>query len=362
MTNWSLLSADEFEELCTALLYKNNFYNVTKMGDANDSDRGRDIIGYKLKQIMSNVVTKEQWIIQCKRHCSSPPSIRQLKDSLDWCLVHKPNGVIFFITNRLTSDAVDWFESAKNDYNFEIKIIDIDYLENELLKDPQLYRKFFEKNNFYKDPWYEMLIGPRPNKSLFVYTAGEMPDEVERGAIGKWRQNIENEVKSKKLDVGFFHPEFVGCDHGGITADVTVSYDSYMIQKSDAVIAYLNNEELFGTITEIMLAHFLNKKIAIFIDENIIYDIEEDIDDPDIDDIEILETFKEDVRKIYQNVFKTKHYCPCNLDFPGFTNRNKYWFTLNYLMENGEDISINIVNKDNYSIEMLVAIEKWLSI
>ena len=42
-----------------------------------------------------------------------------------------------------------------------------------------------------------------------------------------------------------------------------------MILKSNLVMAYLEENEQYGTITEIMIAYSLNKQIAIFIDENI---------------------------------------------------------------------------------------------
>ncbi|MFZ3382901.1 MAG: restriction endonuclease [Candidatus Methanoperedens sp.] len=354
MIDWSLLSPNEFEELCTALLYKDNFYNIKKMGDANDSDRGRDITANKKMRIMSKIENEEEWIIQCKRHLVSPPNINQLKDALDWCIAHKPDGVIFFITNRLTSATVDWLKLIKNHYTFQIVTLDIDYLEDQLSKDRQLYLKFFEKTQFIKsikeNPHYDVLIGPKPKNSFWIYTAGEMPDEVERGAIGQWRQRLENEVQPKNINVTFLHPEFVGCDHGGITAHETVSWDSYMIQKSDAIVAYLNDEELYGTITEIMLAHFLNKKIAIFIDKKLLYEIREYKNSEDI---------LEDVNKIYSKVFKTKHGCPCSLN--GFIDTNKYWFILNYLEQTGEAVIIKEVNEDNYINNMVYIIEKWLS-
>ncbi len=361
MIDWSLLSPNEFEELCTALLYNDNFYNIQKMGDVNDRDRGRNIIAYKKMRIMSKIENEEKWVIQCKRHLVSPPSIHQLKDSLDWCIVHEPDGVIFFITNRLTSDTVDWLNGIKKKYTFKIVTLDIDYLDNQLSKYPQLHLKFFEKTKFIKlikeNPHYDRLIGPKPNNSFWIYTAGEMPEEVERGAIGQWRQRLENEVHSKNINVTFLHPEFVGCDHGGITAHETVSWDSYMIQKSDAIVAYLNNEELYGTITEIMLAHFLNKKIAIFIDKKLLYEIREY---KDVDEVfEHSEDISEDVEKIYSNVFKTKHGCPCSLN--GFIDINKYWFILNYLEQSGEAIFIDAVNEDNCINNMVYTIENWLT-
>lgn len=207
------------------------------------------------------------------------------------------------------------------------------------------------KNLKLLDPWYESLIGPRPPNSLLIYTAGEMPDDVERGAIGEWRQELESKVKSKHLNVDFYHPEFVGCDHGGINTEVTVSMDSYMIQKSDVVIAYLNNEELLGTIAEIMFSHFQNKKIAIFINESILYKIYNQ-DEPEI----------ADANEFYSKVFKTKHSCTCNLGNAGeIVDRNKYWFLLNFLMQNRVDLIINVVNQKNYANKMVSVIENWMN-
>lgn len=352
MVDWSSLSPDEFEELCTAILYKNNFHDITKMGNTNDRDRGRDIVAYKTRTIMSAMDKDEKWIVQCKRYLASPPKIAKLRESLDWCKVHKPDGMIFFITNRLASETKDWLDGVKKDYGFDIRIADVDFLDDVLSRDPQLQRRFFEKPKVVLDPWYESLIGPRPPNSFLVYTAGEMPEEVERGAIGEWRQKLESEMESKHLNVAFFHPEFVGCDHGGINPDVTVSMDSYMIQKSDAVIAYLTNEELLGTITEIMLSYFQNKKIAIFIDESILYTIYNQ-DDPKL----------ADVNELYSKVFKTKHSCPCNLGISSSDtiDRSKYWFLLNFLVQNRGDLIINVVNQKDYVSRMVSVIENWVN-
>ncbi len=88
MVDWSSLSPDDFEELCTAILYKNNFHDITKMGNANDRDRGRDIVAHKRKTIMSAIETDEKWIVQCKRYLASPPNIAHLRESFDgaWCI------------------------------------------------------------------------------------------------------------------------------------------------------------------------------------------------------------------------------------------------------------------------------------
>lgn len=359
MIDWTSISSEDFEKLCTALLYKNNFHDIQRMGGSGD--RSRDIKAYKRKTILSAVERDEFWIIQCKRFTSRPPTINELRKELDWYIAHEPDGIIFFITNRLPADTQDWIEGIKNKYLFEINIVDIDYLENELSLDSKLFDRFFKEGKKTDESegygWYDQLIGPRTH-DLMIYTAGEMPEEAVPGAMAEWRRRLEKEVKTKKFNVGFFHPEFFGCDHTGINAVETVAMDKNMIQKADALIAYLNNEELYGTITEIMLAYFQNKKIAIFIDESILYRVFTQ----DTEDIQ-MEEYGSRVEELYSKVYKTKHFCNCCLwfDGPSFLVENKYWFLLTLLSQTRKDIIIEAVDEDDYVDMMSATIEKWLT-
>ena len=342
MINWKSLTPDKFEDLCISILFKNGYHNIQHLGGSGD--RGRDIIAHKKRTIVSSIEKDEKWIGQCKRHIEKPPTISELRKTIDWCIAHKPDGIIFFITNRLSPATSDWIEKIKSEYKFTITIIDIDYFGNELSKDKQLYERFFEKIEIPKSNWYDYLIGPKTHK-ITIYTAGKMPEETTRKTITKWRKNIENKVRSRKLDVGFFHPEFIGCDHRGINTEETVSIDTHMIQQSDALIAYLNEDELYGTIVEIMIAYSQNKKIAIFIDEKIIHKIP-----------------KEFYEALYTEIYKTKHSCPCSLSIttPEYIARNKYWFLLTLLSRTRKDITIDVVKQNNITNKIISIIERWL--
>jgi hypothetical protein len=324
-------------------MYKNSFSNIRRIGGSGD--RGRDIIANKRKNIMQAIDKDELWIAVCKRYITRPPSPSDLKDDFAWFKVHKPHGILIFTPNKITPDTNDWIEAQQQDIPFNV--IDIDYLENELLKDTSLKNRFFpiDKSKI-TDKWYDSLIGPRTH-NLMIYTAGEMPEETDRNAKAKWRFKLEKAVELLSLDVGFFHPEFIGCDHRGINAGETVSMDAHMVQKSDAIIAYLNNEELLGTIIEVMLAHSQNKRIAIFIHEKILYEISDD---------------GHDIIKLYKQVYKTKHLCPCILyaDNPDFLVRNKYWFLLTYLKITNKNIIIMIVNDNDFIEKMVSIIKNWI--
>lgn len=353
MIDWNSITPENFEEMCTQILYKNNYHNINRIGGSGD--RGRDIKAHKKVTVLGQIERDEVWIAQCKRYLSKPPTVGDLKDTLDWSIAHKPQGVLFFIANNLTSGTHDWLEAAKSSYNLDIQIVDIDYLEKELMRDTQLFKQFFGSTRHDTDEWYGHLVGPRTH-DLIIYTAGEMPEDASRGAIADWRKNIENCVSAKNMSVEFFHPEFMGCDHCGIDANETVSMDTYMLQKSDALIAYLNKEELYGTITEIMLAHKYNKKIAIFVDEGLIYNIN-DIAGCDCEEVVRGEKSIDDGTNIYQKIFKTKHFCTCSL----FGDFSKYWFMLNFLSQSDKGIIIESVNGHNYTSKMSSIIDEWLT-
>ena len=351
--DWNLITDNEFEELCGAILSKSGFYNIRNIGGSGD--RGRDLVAEKDNQIAFGLKRTEKWIIQCKKWIERKPSPTDLEKSLVWAKAHNPDGVLFFFSNKITPDTFDWVKEYTKDCKFHVDWMDATYIENYLHKDSQIYERFFkEKNQIINqsiDNFYHVITGPRTNK-IMVYTAGEMPSEVERHAIHKWRATLQNLCKDD-FEIGFYHPEFFGCDHGGINAGETVLMDSVMIEKADVAIAYLNKEELYGTIAELLIAYFLNKMIGIFVDESIIYGTEQ------ISEIDGEPEYLDNAQEIYSKIFKTNHLCSCVLYFDkDILVRTKYWFLLEYLNQVNSQIHIQKVTSENYAEEMSKFLKK----
>src|ERR1019366_8833160 len=139
-------------------------------------------------------------------------------------------------------------EGVKSQYPFKIIIFDIDWLEKQIVRQPRLYKHYFQSEE--KSTSYHSI---RSTTDLQVYTAGKMPSKAVRGSLTWWRTNLELETSKLNKKIGFFHPEFMGCDHTGIYLSETVQGDFRMISQSSLMIAYLENDEQFGTIAEIMI-------------------------------------------------------------------------------------------------------------
>ena len=148
--------------------------------------------------------------------------------------MHKPDYYLLILTNTLKSNVVDWLDGIKDQYPFKIIVNDIDWLERQLKRQPGLVKYYFENQNR-----NENLYSIRNTTDLQVYTAGKMPSEAVRGAITKWRIDTEHEASNLDIKIGFFHPEFAGCDHTGIYLTETVQEDFRMISQSNLLVAYL---------------------------------------------------------------------------------------------------------------------------
>ena len=63
--DWNLITDNEFEELCGAILSKSGFYNIRNIGGSGD--RGRDLVAEKDNQIAFGLKRTEKWIIQFEK-------------------------------------------------------------------------------------------------------------------------------------------------------------------------------------------------------------------------------------------------------------------------------------------------------
>jgi hypothetical protein len=343
MADWNKISPERFEQLCSEILGNEGFYNIRRMGGSGD--RGRDIISNKETILLYGSKEIQTWIIQCKRYVTSNLTIENVSLELNKVRMHSPDYYAILLTNTLNPNVHDWLEGVKNQYPFKILIFDVDWLETQMRRQPSLYKRYFENEERNKS-----IYSIRNTTELQIYTAGKMPSEAIRGGITKWRSDLEFESTTLNKKIGFFHPEFAGCDHSGIYLSETVQEDFRMISQSNLIIAYLENSEQFGTLTEIMIAYSMNKQIAIFIDSNIRTDITVD----EFEDDSHSEVNADYYNQIYQKVFKTNHSCPCDLmNEIEPIHLNNYWFMIEFLRLRQPDTFIQMTSKQNVIKDMI---------
>lgn len=349
MTNWSKISPERFEQLCTEIIESEGFYNLRRMGGSGD--RGRDIVAQKESQLFYGSKEIQNWIIQCKRLVNSNLTLEDLGKELNKVRMHKPDYYMIILTNTLNPNIVDWLESVAEQFPFKILIKDIDWLESQLKRQPGLVKFYFENHERVND-----LSAIRNSTDLQIYTAGKMPSKAIRGAITKWRADVELEVSTLGIKIGFFHPEYAGCDHTGIYLTETVQEDFRMISQSNLLVAYLEDKEQFGTITEIMVAYSMNKQIAIFIDEKIRTEIKSN-EFLDETEIHINEDY---YNEVYQKVFKTNHICPCDLmNELEPIHLNDYWFLIELLRLRQPDTHVQMTTEQTISKDVRRYLKKF---
>jgi len=169
-------------------------------------------------------------------------------------------------------------------------------------------------------------------KEMKVYLAGKIkPLEISRGVncITPWRKKVVQLAETKQ--VSFLLPEGAGCDHGGLDPELTVNEDIKMISESEHVIAYLSENEQYGTIVEILDAIKQNIPVTIFINESI--------------------------NKGNKITEKTGHGCTCSHTSE---HDNEYWFLLTYLEQTNADIYICYVKTDVQMAQLIATTFNFL--
>jgi hypothetical protein len=346
MADWGKISPERFEQLCTEILQSEGFYNIRRLGKTGD--KGRDILAQKQSSLLFGSNETQNWVIQCKRYVSSNLTIVDVGEELNKVRMHNIDYYAIILTNTLNPNLHDWLESVKKQYPFKILLFDIDWLEGQLKRLPILYQTYFEDKE--RNPAFQSI----QNTDLQVYTAGQMPSKAIRGEITWWRKELEKESSKLSKKIGFYHPEFSGCDHTGIYLSETVQEDFRMISQSNLVIVYLERDELYGTIAEIMIGYSMFKQIAIFIDESIKTKIISDESRKDFSDT--LSYYEE----VYQKVFKTNHSCPCDLmNELEPIHLNNYWFIIQFLRLRQPDTHIQMTSKETAIKDMISYLKKF---
>lgn len=119
--SWKKLEPKEFEQLCGLILEANDFTDIQWFGKSGN-DKGRDILAQKIESPLSSFSRNTKWVIQCKRYTSKPPTKNEISSFLTSAREHRPDNVLFAVTNTLTSNTKDWIESIRPDYQFRIYV------------------------------------------------------------------------------------------------------------------------------------------------------------------------------------------------------------------------------------------------
>jgi len=349
MYDWSKISPERFEQLCTEILQSEGFYNIRRLGGSGD--RGRDILAYKQCQLLYGSKETQKWIVQCKRYTSSSLTSDEIGKELNTVRMHNPDYYAIMLTNTLNPNVHDWLEGVKKHYPFKVLLFDKDWLNEQLKRQPSLYQSYFENND--RNSSFQPVL---QSTDLQVYTAGQMPSDAIRGQITWWRSELEAATTKLSKKIGFYHPEYFGCDHTGINLSETVQEDFRMIAQSHLIIAYLERDELYGTLTEIMVAYSMFKQIAIFIDSSIKTEIS--VPELEHDGQSVNMKYYE---QIYKKVFKTNHSCPCNLmNELEPMHLNNYWFLIEFLRLRQPDTFIQMTNKESAIKDMVSYLRKYI--
>src|SRR5437588_8929282 len=120
---WSQITPTEFEKLCYLILKANKFTDIQWHGKSG-GDKGQDLTAKKEESLLSSSKRITKWVIQCKRYVTKPPTKRDIESFLTDAREHKPDKVLIIITNTITSNTRDWLDSVRQNYNFEIVLME----------------------------------------------------------------------------------------------------------------------------------------------------------------------------------------------------------------------------------------------
>lgn len=116
-------------------LWRWGFYNVEYIGGSGD--RGRDLLAQSITRPLPGRQLTRRWVIQCKRW-RKPPSKKHLHENFAAALEHHPDYYLMIGTFTITSALLDWLESIRSDYPFDILVIGRDELEHWLECSPDI--------------------------------------------------------------------------------------------------------------------------------------------------------------------------------------------------------------------------------
>lgn len=142
---WNNLNSEEFELLCYDILSKIGFKNIDWY--KGPLDRGRDIIARKNIDVLPGKSESTIWIIECKHYTSRGISVKDLVTSKGWAdsLSDEIDYLLIMTSGHLTVSTKDWLNklNSTGGQNYKIEYLEKIDLENILLGNPSLLKKYF---------------------------------------------------------------------------------------------------------------------------------------------------------------------------------------------------------------------------
>jgi hypothetical protein len=175
---WEKLTPTDFEELCYHILKANKYTDIQWHGKSG-GDRGRDITAKKEESPLSSIKIITECVIQCKRYVKKPPTKRDIESFLTDAREHKPDKVLIIITNTITSNTRDWLDSVRQNYNFEIVLMEELALEEEVtVNRSQIPERFLRALSQGAPVTVEQVL-----KKKFIFSCSEWLNRIEIVAL-----------------------------------------------------------------------------------------------------------------------------------------------------------------------------------
>lgn len=144
------ITSENFEELCFEILLESNFKSVRWL--QGGSDRGRDIIAYKvINEPLLNINYEEVWFVECKKYKkTNGVNLKDLSTHLLWAETDSPDHLLIITTSHLTKDAWGWINENRKKKHYKIKVLERKEVNDLILTHQQIAYKYFIKNKYLK--------------------------------------------------------------------------------------------------------------------------------------------------------------------------------------------------------------------
>jgi len=121
MIDWTDVKPSYFEQFIHYVIGKVGFVNREWFGRGG-SDKGRDVVAYKLEELPFNFSYQRKWIFQCKRWRKMPTNT-QIINEINTASQHKPDFWVMVIPLNPTADQIDFLNYLDSNYPFKIIVI-----------------------------------------------------------------------------------------------------------------------------------------------------------------------------------------------------------------------------------------------
>jgi len=109
--DWSIISPEEFVEICFHLLRCLGFLDLKYY--EGKGDRGRDIVGKTVEETLHIEQRVLSWIIQCKHYPSGAVTVGAIRDSLAWAESHQVDRYLLITSGNVSPGVKDYLKGAE---------------------------------------------------------------------------------------------------------------------------------------------------------------------------------------------------------------------------------------------------------